>query len=78
MAPPSSHCAATRTRSTTRSARRKWEQILNSVVDPETPDPGVNSLHVADASVIPSLIRGHTNAPAIVVGEVAADLIRGR
>ena len=35
-------------------------------------------LRVADASVIPTVIRGHTNAPAIVVGEVAADLIRGR
>ena len=49
-----------------------------SVVDPELRVRGVEGLRVADASVIPSLIRGHTNAPAIVVGEVAADLIRGR
>ncbi|MGZ8804968.1 MAG: GMC family oxidoreductase, partial [Microbacterium sp.] len=49
-----------------------------SVVDPELRVRGVDRLRVADASVIPSLIRGHTNAPAIVVGEVAADLIRGR
>lgn len=49
-----------------------------SVVDPELRVRGVQGLRVADASVIPSLIRGHTNAPAIVVGEVAADLIRGR
>ena len=50
----------------------------DSVVDPELRVRGVDGLRVADASVIPSLIRGHTNAPAIVVGEVAADLIRGR
>ena len=49
----------------------------DSVVDPELRVRGVDRLRVADASVIPSLIRGHTNAPAIVVGEVAADLIRG-
>ena len=50
----------------------------DSVVDPELRVRGVEGLRVADASVIPTLIRGHTNAPAIVVGEVAADLIRGR
>lgn len=49
-----------------------------SVVDPELRVRGVDGLRVADASVIPTLIRGHTNAPAIIVGEVAADLIRGR
>ena len=49
-----------------------------SVVDPELRVRGVDALRVADASVFPTLIRGHTNAPAIVVGEVAADLIRGR
>lgn len=48
-----------------------------SVVDPELRVRGVSGLRVADASVFPTLIRGHTNAPAIVVGEVAADLIRG-
>lgn len=48
-----------------------------SVVDPELRVRGVAGLRVADASVFPTLIRGHTNAPAIVVGEVAADLIRG-
>ena len=47
-----------------------------SVVDPELRVRGVDGLRVADASVFPTLIRGHTNAPAIVIGEVAADLIR--
>lgn len=47
-------------------------------VDPELRVRGVRGLRVADASVMPTVIRGHTNAPAIVIGEVAADLIRGR
>ncbi|MDY0907932.1 GMC family oxidoreductase [Microbacterium sp. CFBP9034] len=49
-----------------------------SVVDPELRVRGVSGLRVADASVMPTVIRGHTNAPAIVIGEVTADLIRGR
>lgn len=47
-----------------------------AVVDPSLRVRGVTGLRVADASVMPTLIRGHTNAPAIVIGEVAADLIR--
>ena len=47
-----------------------------SVVDPELRVRGVEGLRVADASVIPTVIRGHTNAPAIIIGEVAADLLR--
>jgi choline dehydrogenase len=46
-------------------------------VDPELRVRGVEGLRVADASVMPTVIRGHTNAPAIVIGEKAADLIRG-
>ena len=49
-----------------------------SVVDPDLRVRGVEGLRVADASVIPTIIRGHTNAPAIVIGERAADLLRGR
>ncbi|MEV4686966.1 GMC family oxidoreductase [Microbacterium sp. LWH3-1.2] len=49
-----------------------------SVVDPDLRVRGVSGLRVADASVMPTVIRGHTNAPAIVIGEVAADLILGR
>ncbi|WP_454119513.1 GMC family oxidoreductase [Microbacterium lacticum] len=48
-----------------------------SVVDPELRVRGVTGLRVADASVMPTVIRGHTNAPAIVIGERAADVIRG-
>jgi choline dehydrogenase-like flavoprotein len=48
-----------------------------SVVDPELRVPGVDGLRVADASVMPTIIRGHTHAPSVLVGEKAADLIRG-
>lgn len=48
-----------------------------SVVDTSLRVRGVSGLRVADASVIPTIIRGHTHAPAIVIGERAADLIRG-
>ncbi|ROO89419.1 choline dehydrogenase [Actinocorallia herbida] len=48
-----------------------------SVVDPELRVRGIDGLRVADASVMPRIIRGHTNAPAIMIGEKAADLIKG-
>jgi choline dehydrogenase-like flavoprotein len=48
-----------------------------SVVDPELRVRGVDGLRVADASVMPSTIRGHTHAPSVLIGEKAADLIRG-
>ncbi|MDZ4266566.1 MAG: GMC family oxidoreductase N-terminal domain-containing protein [Mycobacterium sp.] len=47
-----------------------------SVVDPELRVRGVRSLRVADASVMPTIIRGHTHAPSVLIGEKAADLIR--
>lgn len=46
-----------------------------SVVDPELRVRGVQRLRVADASIMPEIIRGHTNAPSIVIGEKAADLL---
>jgi choline dehydrogenase len=47
-----------------------------SVVDPQLRVRGVDGLRVADASVMPSIIRGHTHAPSVMIGEKAADLIR--
>ena len=46
-----------------------------SVVDPQLRVRGVNGLRIADASVMPNLVRGHTHAPAVVIGEKAAELI---
>jgi choline dehydrogenase len=47
----------------------------SSVVDPQLRVRGVQALRVADASVMPTIIRGHTNAPSIWIGERAAEMI---
>jgi choline dehydrogenase len=38
---------------------------------------GVEGLRVADASIMPLITGGNTNAPCIMVGERAADLVKG-
>jgi choline dehydrogenase-like flavoprotein len=48
----------------------------SSVLDSELRVRGVDGLRVADASVMPTIIRGHTHAPSVLIGEKAADLIR--
>jgi choline dehydrogenase-like flavoprotein len=47
-----------------------------SVVDGELRVLGVEGLRVADASVMPTITRGHTQAPAMLIGERAATLLR--
>lgn len=48
-----------------------------AVVDPLLRVHGIDGLRICDSSVMPSLVGSNTNAPSIMIGERAADLIRG-
>jgi choline dehydrogenase len=49
---------------------------VDAVVDPQLRVYGIDGLRVADASVMPLIVAGNTNAPAIMIGEKCADMVR--
>ncbi|WP_299624599.1 choline dehydrogenase [uncultured Tateyamaria sp.] len=54
----------------------KMGQDKSAVVDADLRVHGIAGLRVADCSIMPEIVSGNTNAPAIMIGEKASDLIR--
>ena len=55
-----------------------WAELMapGAVVDDRLRVHGIEGLRIADASIFPTMPSGNTNAPSIMVGEKAADLLK--
>lgn len=47
-----------------------------AVVNPQLQVHGVGNLRVVDASIMPTIVAGHTNAAAFMIGEKGADMVK--
>ncbi len=68
-------CARPRSPTTTRSARARWAPMRPPSSTPGSACTAIDGLRVADASIMPMVTTGNTNAPSIMIGERAAEFL---